>query len=155
MKLSEWARQEGVHYITAWRWWRDGKLPIPARQLPSGAIIVEVPTSIAGPTVVYARGASSDHAKDLERHVARLTAWATARGHPVNAVITEIGSGLNGKRRKLLRLLADPQAGIILIEHRDRLMRFGAEAVNAALGAQGVGSWSWIRTRRRTISCGT
>ncbi len=126
-----------MHYITAWRWWRDGKLPVPARQLPSGSIMVEVPKRIAGSTVVYARVASSDHAKDLERQVARVMGWATARGHAVNSVTTEIGSGLNGKRRKFLRLLADPQAGIIIVEHRDRLMRFGAEAVNAALGAQG------------------
>ena len=43
MKLSEWARQQGISYLTAWRWFRAGKLPVPARQLPSGAILVDVP----------------------------------------------------------------------------------------------------------------
>ncbi len=96
--------------------------------------MVEVPKRIAGSTVVYVRVSSSDQAKDLERQVARLTAWATARGHAVDAVITEIGSGLNGKRRKLLRLLADPQAGIILVEHRGP-----ADAVRRRGGERGLG----------------
>jgi len=45
--------------------------------------------------------------------------------------------GLNGRRRKVLRLLSDPTISTILVEHRDRLARVGAEAVTAALAAQG------------------
>jgi putative resolvase len=41
MKLSDWARQQGISYITAWRWFQAGKLPVPARQLPTGTILVE------------------------------------------------------------------------------------------------------------------
>jgi putative resolvase len=44
---------------------------------------------------------------------------------------------MNGKRRKLARLLADPQAQTIVVEHRDRLSRFGVEHLAAALKAQG------------------
>ena len=43
VKLRQWAAREGVHYQTAWRWWRDGKLPVPARQTAAGTILVEVP----------------------------------------------------------------------------------------------------------------
>lgn len=43
MKLSSWARKQGVSYLTAWRWFKSGKLPVPARQLPSGTILVEEP----------------------------------------------------------------------------------------------------------------
>jgi putative resolvase len=43
VKLREWAEREGVHYQTAWRWWRDGKLPVPARQTETGTILVDVP----------------------------------------------------------------------------------------------------------------
>lgn len=137
VKLSDWARREGISYITAWRWWRNGKLPVPVHQTPSGTIIVDIPPRAAGRAVVYARVSSSDQATDLDRQVARVTAWATKHGHPVDAVVAEIGSGLNGKRRRLLRLLADPDVSTILVEHRDRLARFGVEAVAAALGAQG------------------
>ena len=41
--------------------------------------------------------------------------------------VSEIGSGLNGKRTKLLRLLRDATIGTILVEHRERLARFGTE----------------------------
>ena len=51
--------------------------------------------------------------------------------------MTEVGSGLNRHRRKLLKLLADPKVSVVAVEHRDRLMRFGSEYVEAALAAQG------------------
>jgi putative resolvase len=51
--------------------------------------------------------------------------------------VSEIGSGLNGQRPKLKKLLANPAVQTIVVEHRDRLMRFGAEYVEAALAAQG------------------
>jgi hypothetical protein len=51
VRLSEWAEREGVHYQTAWRWFRDGQLPVPAVRTPSGTILVEVPRSgVAGGT---------------------------------------------------------------------------------------------------------
>jgi putative resolvase len=52
-------------------------------------------------------------------------------------VVAEIGSGLNGHRPKLMKLLSDPAVSRIVVEHRDRLMRFRAEYVEAALSAQG------------------
>jgi putative resolvase len=51
-------------------------------------------------------------------------------------VVTEVGSGLNGKRRKLLR---DPRVSPMVVEHRDRLARFGFEMLEAALAAAGKG----------------
>ncbi len=47
------------------------------------------------------------------------------------------GSGLNGKRPKLRRVLSDRDATVIVVQHRDRLARFGAEHLQAALSAQG------------------
>jgi predicted site-specific integrase-resolvase len=55
----------------------------------------------------------------------------------VDRVVTEVGSALNGKRRKFLALLRDPSATVIVVEHRDRSARFGAEYVEAALAASG------------------
>ena len=51
--------------------------------------------------------------------------------------VSEVGSGLNGRRPKLLKLLANPEIQTIVVEHRERLMGFGAEYVEAALAAQG------------------
>jgi predicted site-specific integrase-resolvase len=51
--------------------------------------------------------------------------------------MTEVGSALNGHRRKFLALLCDRSIGTILVEQRDRFCRVGAEYVEAALEAQG------------------
>jgi predicted site-specific integrase-resolvase len=64
-------------------------------------------------------------------------AYANSQGWTVVKSVTEVGSGLNGRRPKLMKLLVDPDIGVIVVEHRDRLMRFGAEYVEAALAAQG------------------
>jgi putative resolvase len=139
VKLSAWAEREGIHYMTAWRWWKAGKLPVPAYQTPSGSIIVElpVPGSQPGRTVVYTRVSSHDQRPDLDRQIARLTQWATQEGLQVAEVVAEVGSGLNGRRTKLRRLLADPAVTTIVVEHRDRLARFGVEQLDAALAAHG------------------
>jgi putative resolvase len=139
MKLAEWARVNGVHPQTAYRWFRQGTMPVPARRLPSGTILVDAPGSGSpdGRAVVYARVSAHDQRADLDRQVARLTQWATGQGVSVTEVVIEVGSAMNGKRPKLKRLLADPQATPIVVEHRDRLARFGVEHLEAALSAQG------------------
>ncbi|WP_041450802.1 IS607 family transposase [Hoyosella subflava] len=138
MKLAEWARTQGVHPQTAYRWFREDRMPVPARRLDSGTIWVDVAkVSPAGRVVVYARVSSHDQRADLDRQVARLTQWATANGHVVGEVVTEVGSGLNGKRPKIRRVLSDPSASVVVVEHRDRLARFGVEHLEAALSAQG------------------
>ncbi len=137
MKLSEWARREDIHYTTAWRWWRAGKLPVPARQTSTGTILVDVEPRRAGRLVVYARVSSHDQRVELDRQVARVTQWASLQGLAVDEAIREVGSGVTGKRPRLQRLLAEPQATTIVVEHRDRLARFGVEQLEAALAAQG------------------
>ncbi len=66
----------------------------------------------------------------------RLTGWVTSNGLRIGQVVCEVGSGLNGKRPKLARVLSDPSATVIVVEHRDRLARFGVEHLQAALAAQ-------------------
>jgi len=138
MKLSEWAKTQGIKYQTAHFWFKRGQLPVPAYQTASGTIIVNVsPTSTAGKAAAYIRVSSHDQKSDIDRQVARITLWATENGYPIEHVVTEIGSGLNGHRAKLMKLLADQQYKTVIVEHKDRLMRFGAEYVEAALTAQG------------------
>ena len=138
MKLAEWARANGVHPQTAYRWFREDRMPAPARRLESGTIWVDaVPAGESGRVVVYARVSSHDQRHDLERQVARLTEWATASGHAVGEVVTEVGSGLDGRRPRLRRILSDPSAGVLVVEHRDRLARFGVEHLEAAFAAHG------------------
>lgn len=135
MKLSEWARENGISYKTAWRWFKNGTLPVQAEQLASGTILVKKLRPDSTKVTVYARVSSSDQKADLDRQIARLVQFANSKGLLVHQTVTEIGSGLNGHRSKLMKLLQDPQTTLILVEHRDRLMRFGSEYVEAALSA--------------------
>jgi predicted site-specific integrase-resolvase len=98
---------------------------------------LETLPSQLGSTVIYARVSSADQRSDLDRQVARVSVWATSQGHSIDRVVTEVGSGLNGKRRKFLALLADPSVTTIVVEHRDRVARFGSEYVAASLQANG------------------
>jgi putative resolvase len=139
VKLAEWARSYGVHPNTAYRWFHDGTMPVPARRLASGTIVVEQePTTMAGGrTVAYCRVSSHDQRDDLERQAGRVGLWASEHGLSVDEVVTEVGSGMNAKRPRLARLLADGEVARIVVEHRDRLARFGVEHLTAALSAQG------------------
>lgn len=139
MNLADWAESVGVNRHTAYRWFREGTLPVPAERV-GRLILVKTAASAsaaAAGVVLYARVSSHDRRSDLDRQVARLTAWATERDLGVRQVVCEVGSGLNGKRPKLRRILSDPDARVIVVEHRDRLARFGVEHLEAALSAQG------------------
>ncbi|MFF5115216.1 IS607 family transposase, partial [Streptosporangium sp. NPDC000509] len=118
---------QGVSYQTAWRWVKSGKMPVAVHQAPSGTWIVEEPAATVGRVVAYCRVSSGDQKGDLDRQAVRVVEGANALGLAVGEVVKEIGSGLNDTRRKLHRLLADPTAAVIVVEHRDRLARFGVE----------------------------
>jgi predicted site-specific integrase-resolvase len=137
VKLSTWAKQQGISYKTAWRWFKNGTLPVPYEQVPSGTILVRPVRENETSDIValYARVSSHDQKKDLDRQIARLLIYANNRGLKVGLTVTEIGSGLNGHRSKLLKLLSDTKIKTIIVEHRDRLMRFGCEYVEASLKA--------------------
>lgn len=138
VKLSEWAVRNGVHYQTAWLWAKEGRMPVPVVQTPSGTwLVAESEPEPCGRVVVYCRVSSAGQKPDLDRQVARVVQGATALGLAVGEVVTEVGSGLNGRRRKLHRVLSDPAAGVLVVEHRDRLARFGVEHLEAVLSASG------------------
>jgi putative resolvase len=94
----------------------------------TGTILVGVPAvSTAGGVALYARVSSSIQREDLDRQVGRLAASATSQGLGVGVTVAEVGSDLNGSRGKLKRLLADQWVEAIVVEHRERLARFGVE----------------------------
>jgi len=138
--LKEWAAATGVSYATARRRYETGTLPIPTYRLGRLIMVGEPVTGAVrdgGQVVVYARVSSADQKAGLDRQVARVTMWATGQRLPVSRVVTEVGSALNGHRKKFLALLRDPAVSTIVVEHRDRFARFGAGYVEAALAAQG------------------
>lgn len=138
MNLAVWAERNGVARVTAYRWFHAGLLPVPAQRVGRLILVNDTAeTALRGRTAVYARVSSADRKVDLDRQVARVTAWATAEEISAGKVVTKVGSALNGHRRKFFALLRDPSVGRIVVEHRDRFCRFGSEYVEVALAAQG------------------
>lgn len=138
MKLSEYARQQGISYRTAFRWWQAGT--IQGYQAPSGTIIVtegDKPVSAPEKVAIYARVSSQEHKENLERQAQRLQDYCAAKGYQVSSLVKEIASGVNDSRPKLLGLLRDSSITRVVVEHRDRLTRFGYHYLETLLEAQG------------------
>ncbi len=138
MKLSQYAKQTGISYKTAWRWYKAGTLD--AYKTATGIVIVRDaldPKPVTGRIALYARVSSVGQKEDLDRQIVRLKDYAAAKGYQVAKEVTEIASGLNDTRPKLEKLLADTSIGTIVVEKRDRLTRFGSHYIETLLQAQG------------------
>ena len=140
ISLTAWGRLYGFDKATTARLHKQGRLPpeLQVETLPTGRHFVIVRGDNDGRCVVYARVSSAGQKDDLDRQVGRVVEWATRQGCRPDEVVKEIGSGLNGNRRRLRRLVADHTVGTIVVEHRERLSRFGFEYVEAALAGRGA-----------------
>ena len=81
--------------------------------------------------VTYARVSSSENKDNLESQSKRLIEFCNARGWKTDLNIKEIGSGLNDARPKLLAVISAGRATKIVVEHKDRLARFGCTYIEA------------------------
>ena len=128
MKLSKWAKKEGIHYQTAYRWFCNGKLPVEAYKSPTGTIFVKDNTTNdntnQSSTSIYCRVSSYEKKDDLDRQVQRCMAFCEAKGWTVNKIVKEVASGMNDNRKQLNKLL-DSNPTRIVVENKDRLTRFG------------------------------
>lgn len=125
MKLSDYAKQNNITYRTAWNHFKLGLIPN-ARQLPTGSVVIdETLESRVEKTAVYARVSSSENKSNLISQSKRVQDFCSAKGWVVNVVVEECASGLNDSRKKLLKLITDPSITRIVVEHKDRLTRFG------------------------------
>lgn len=130
MKLSHWAKKQGILYRTAWMMFNEGKLKN-AYRLPTGTIIIqeEEKSTKKEYVVTYARVSSSENKDNLDTQSKRLIDFCNAKGWKTEENIKEIGSGLNDSRPKLLKILSDGKATKIVVEHKDRLSRFGTSYI--------------------------
>jgi len=126
MRLQQWAKKHGVTYRTAWEHFRCGKIKN-AFQLETGTIVIpeEITTHKVECVITYARVSSSENKDNLERQSKRLLDFCNAKGWKTSFNISEIGSGLNDKRQKLNKILEEGKATKLVVEHKDRLSRFG------------------------------
>ena len=91
-------------------------------------------------TIAYARVSSHDQKQDLNRQVQLLELYCTKHGYKYE-VIQDIGSGMNYYKKGLTRLIdliLDNQVQRLILTHKDRLLRFGAELVFSICEAKNV-----------------
>lgn len=142
MKITEYAKQAGVTPLTARKWFHQGIIP-GAYQLETGTIIVpddvfQNKNGLKEKTVIYARVSSNDQKEDLKRQIERLENFSINRGYKINSIHSEIASGLNDNRQKLNKILQDESITRIVIEHKDRLTRFGYNYIETLLKRNNV-----------------
>lgn len=126
MKLSEYAKRNSVTYQTAYNWWKSGILN--AKQLPTGTIVVadDICTNVQkNSCVLYARVSTSEQKEHIERQMDRLRDFASAKGYKIINEFKEVASGLNENRKILNKILDSDDYEILVVEHKDRLCRFG------------------------------
>lgn len=147
LTIEEAATQLGVSTITLRRWEKRGK--ITATRTKGGhrryAISEIAPYAVHGnalprQTIAYARVSSQDPKEDLERQKRVLEMYCAAQGWQFR-LVADLGSGMNYHKkglRSLLNAIIDGDCGRLVVTHKDRLLRFGAELVFAVCEAKGV-----------------
>jgi excisionase family DNA binding protein len=150
VSIGEASKALGVSVQTLRRWDEEGKLK--AERTPAGHrryLSSEVSTfnplgldrpALLRPTVAYARVSSHDQKDDLARQIKVLEMFCASNGWSFE-VISDLGSGMNYRKKGLSDLLSriiDDKVGRLVITHKDRLLRFGAELVFSVCEAKHV-----------------
>ncbi len=86
---------------------------------------------------IYTRVSSNENRANLDTQAIRLKQYSMARGYQIIEVVKEVGSGVNDNRKKLKKLLESDSWGTIVIEHKDRLTRFGFNYIEILLNKEG------------------
>ena len=144
IRIGEAAAILGVRVETLRKWEASGEL-LPARRTKAGTRYYSVAeltgaTALDAPTICYARVSSHDRKEDLDRQQAALEAYCAAKGWRTET-IKDLGSGMNYRKKglqKLLELILRRKIRRLVITHKDRLLRFGAELVFALCEIRGV-----------------
>lgn len=124
MKLSEYAKLNSICYRTAWNRFRQGKIKN-AFQDDIGTIHVKEMDNREEKTVVYSRVSSSENKPNLKTQSKRVQDFCSAKGWVVHRIVEECGSGLNDTRKHLISIIRDKSITRVVVEHKDRLTRFG------------------------------
>lgn len=154
LNLREAANMLGVHVDTLRRWDDEGRL-VAERTLGNHRryklSVIEALQGQDGSedessevrAAVYCRVSSHDQKQkgDLERQVGRVTTHCVEQGYKMVAVLEDVGSGMSENRprlRKLFGLVNDHKIDRVVVEHKDRLSRFGFGLLEAYFNSHGV-----------------
>ncbi len=144
VKIGEAAKLLGVSVQALRNWEVEGKI-MPSHRTPGGQRMYDLAellgvNDLTYPTIAYARVSSSDQKKDLERQHAVLEAFCDKNGWQTE-IIRDLGSGMNYNNQglgRLLELMVHGQMSRLVITHKDRLLRFGAEIVFRICELKGI-----------------
>lgn len=140
IKLKEWAKRQGVHSNTAYRWFHKGLIEGAYQEPATKSIFVKLPkekemteNKEKNRVILYARVSSSTNKASLDGQIERMKLYAAAKGYVVMDEVKEIASGLNENRIKFNSVLERTDYDILLVEHKDRLIRFGYNYIEMLL----------------------
>lgn len=144
VKIGEAARLMGTSVDNLRKWEKSGEL-LPARKTQGGTRYYDAAQLLGlgdseAATVGYARVSSHDQKADLARQQEMLEAYCAAKGWR-SEIIKDLGSGMNYHKAGLLKLvemILNRRMKRLVITHKDRLLRFGAELVFALCELQGI-----------------
>lgn len=126
MKLSKYAKQNSVTYRTAWNRAKRGTIKTKQDELGNILVIIEDNKKpITKRAVIYTRVSSNEMKDNLKRQTERLVNWSTSNGYEIVNISEEISSGMNDDRKKLNKILEMEDYDYLIVEHKDRLARFG------------------------------
>ena len=125
MKLSQYAKEKGICYQTAYNWYKSGKLS-GAYKTPSGIILVEEPKKKKENIAIYCRVSNHNRRKELEYQVDRCKTYCLNKGYNVSKIFKEVSSGMNDNRKEFWKMIESNPTKIV-VENKDRLTRFGFE----------------------------
>ncbi len=136
IKIGEAAKILGVSIQTLRRWETEGSL-VPHHKSKGETRYYDLEQLLGKKnskddlTIAYARVSSYDQKKDLERQAQVLADYCTRQGYHFE-VIQDLGSGMNYDKKglkKLLQLILEQKITRLVLTHKDRLLRFGAELI--------------------------
>lgn len=136
IKLSTWAKQNGYSYRGAYRLFKNNLIPSAFKNQVGSIMIDDEQELKTLETIVYARVSSSKQKDDLDRQAERLSQFAIKNGWVISSVVKEVASGLNDNRPKLNKILNNKQGVRLVVEHKDRLTRFGFNYIKTLLNGE-------------------
>lgn len=136
IKIGEAAKILGVTVQTLRRWEKSGEL-LPDKKTEGQTRYYDIDRLLgvskkeASLTFAYARVSSHDQKEDLQRQKQVLSTYCASQGWNFE-IISDLGSGMNYKKKGLKNLLdaiLNRKIKRLVLTHKDRLLRFGAELI--------------------------
>jgi len=137
IKLSEYARFYSIIYKTAWKRFNEGKIKGAFKDEFGNILVPLINETDYSKCVCYARVSSNSMKENLIRQQNRLEEFASGNGYNIIKSVKEIASGMNDNRPKLNKLLNDDNWNTLIVEHKDRLTRFGFNYIKMLLESKG------------------